>query len=156
VPHQRQCQSTDFNIRPRNGPPGAAKRNSTSPSSWGPAGSRAPASRADLAAAGAASLPPQSEVRSTVETQPKEQIATIRRPTCALMEKLKITTGLPLDHSTDSLVPSRLSGGVFVDYVNKLAPIAPALAVSSGCPHRQTRPETLRPRSIVIFSHYAP
>lgn len=44
-------------------------------------------------------------MRSTVETHPEEQIATIRRPTCALMEKLKITTGLPLDHSTDSLAP---------------------------------------------------
>lgn len=108
------CPSTDFNIRPRNGPPGGAKRNSTFPS-------RVEAPRAS--AADFAARATTSEVRSTVETQPEEQIATIRRPTCALMEKLKITTGLPLDHSTDSLA-SRGTGGVFVDYVNKLAPIA--------------------------------
>lgn len=69
------------------------------------------------------------------------------------MEKLKITTGLPLDHSTDSLASSG-TRGVFVDYVNKLAPIAPALG-RVRMPV-ETRPETFFVLGVVIFSHYAP
>jgi len=114
------CPSTDFNIRPRNGPPGGAKRNSTSLLSPPELGGRP-----DRLSARCQLRCRRAQRSGDPLSKHKEQIATIRRPTCALMEKLKITTGLPLDHSTDSLA-SPGTGGVFIDYVNKLAPIAPA------------------------------
>lgn len=93
--------------------------------------------------------PTATEVRSTVETHPEEQIATIRRPTCALMEKLKITTGLPLDHSTDSLAPLARKAFSSITSTNW-----PRSAPAPGAPGRPSRhgPETLRPRYRHFFS----
>lgn len=95
-----------------------------------------------------------SGVRSTVETQPEEQIATIRRPTCALMEKLKITTGLPLDHSTDSLAPPEWEAFSSITSTNwpRSLPArrgGPADARQDAGPRRYVL-------GVVIFSHYAP
>lgn len=88
-------------------------------------------------------------MRSTAETHPEEQIATIRRPTCALMEKLKITTGLPLDHSTDSPAPSARKAFSSITSTNwpRSAPARRRARMPV-----ETRPETLRPRCRHFFS----
>lgn len=137
------CPPTDFNIRLKIEPLVGAKRNSTSPSSPG---------TDELFPYCQLIRTTATEVRSTVGTHPEEQIATIRRPTCALMEKLKITTGLPLDHSTDSLAPPAREA--FSSITSTNWPRSLLLLVCPNAPSRRGPRHFVL--SIVIFSHYTP